>query len=67
MDRQGKKLLGVSYLISVVFFLSFPSVRETPELWVATFLISFPAMLMVAIALGAIIEIIKALEKWIMK
>jgi hypothetical protein len=67
MDRQGKKLLGVSYLISVVFFLSIPSVRETPELWVATFLLSFPSMLMVAIALGAIIEIIKALEKWIMK
>jgi len=66
MDRQGKKLVGLSYVISVALFLSIKNVRETPELWIGVFFMTFPLALIVALALGALIELFKALEKWIM-
>ncbi len=67
MDRRSKKLGGLSYFIAVALCLSLRDIRETPEIWIGVFLMTFPFALVVALTLGVLIEVFKALEKWIMK
>ena len=67
MDRVSKKLFGLSYFLSVALFLSIPDIRETPVLIFFTLLVSLFNMFLVALVLSLIIELFKALEKWITK
>jgi hypothetical protein len=67
MDRRSKKLVGLSYIVGVALCISIETIRETPELWIGVFLMTFPLALMVAIALGILIELFKAIDRWIMK
>jgi hypothetical protein len=67
MDSRGKKLAGLSYFVAVALCLSIKNVRETPELWLGVFFMTFPLAILVAYALWALIELFKALEKWIEK
>lgn len=67
MDRQGKKFAGLSYFVAVALCLSIKNIRETPELWLGIFFLTFPLAMTVAFALVALVELFKALEKWIEK
>ena len=67
MNKFSKKLFGLSYFLSVALFLSIPDIRETPVLIFSTLLISLFNMFLVALVLTLLIELFKAIEKWIMK
>ena len=67
MDRFSKKLFGLSYFLSVALFLSIPDMRDTPLVIFYIFLLSLFNMFLVALVLTLLIELFKAIEKWIMK